>query len=400
MPRFRALPRASRALLVRLVTRNRTMFRRSRLNYAEIGDTAAAAAPLVQLDWVDEAPDLDVEQLQGLLTKAELLDNFPIVRPLRARKKPELVAVLRAQSPGSQPFHEWCKQTSDRVYRLNVAALCERFRLMFFGNFHQDWSEFVLADLGVLTYEKVPAALQSPAFGSRGHIDTFERLYQCRQQLESGPALAAVAERMPPPIDDCDWLEDRRQKLLYQIATGHEKSGDSSAALAVLAECSHRGARMRRIRLHERAHAWATARDLCLEALQKPENEAERQQLHRVLPRLNRKLGIGGATAIEPRRVPSFELLVAAPTEDCAVELRGARASGTGRGRQRGSLCRERAGQRAVWAAVLEGDLRADRGCVLSRFSIWARRSLERPILSAPTPRICRMLCGVGIRSV
>ncbi len=102
--RFRALPRASRALLVRLVTRAGTMFRRSRLNYAEIGDTAAAAAPLVQLGWVDEAPDLDVEQLQELLTKAELLDNFPIVRPYRARKKPELVAVLRAQIPARSRF--------------------------------------------------------------------------------------------------------------------------------------------------------------------------------------------------------------------------------------------------------------------------------------------------------
>ncbi len=49
---------------------------------------------------------------------------------------------------------------------------------MFFGNFHQDWSEFVLADLGVLTYEKVPAALQSPAFRSRAHVDAFEQLYR------------------------------------------------------------------------------------------------------------------------------------------------------------------------------------------------------------------------------
>jgi len=64
------------------------------------------------------------------------------------------------------------------------------------------------------------------------------------------------------------------------------------------------------------------ARSLCLEALQKPENEAERQQLQRVLPRLNRKLGIATTTSFEPCRVPSFELLVTAPTEDCAVELR------------------------------------------------------------------------------
>jgi hypothetical protein len=322
MVRFRGLPQASRALLVRMVTRRGAIFRRSRLRYAEIGDTSAATRPLVQLGWVDQAPDLDVGQLQALLTKAELTDNFPILRPHRALKKTELVAVLRAQTLGSQPFQAWCKQTSDRVYQLLVAALCERFRLMFFGNFRQDWSEFVLADLGVFAYEKIPAALQSPAFRSRTHIDAFERLYRCRQQLEGGIALAVVAAGMPAPLEDCDWLEDRRQKLLYQIARAYEKSGDPSSALAVLAECSHRGARLRRIRLYERARAWAMARDLCLEALQMPENEAERQQLHRVLPRLDRKLGIGKATSFEPRRVPSFELLVTAPTEDRGVEQR------------------------------------------------------------------------------
>jgi VRR-NUC domain/Fanconi anemia-associated nuclease SAP domain len=320
--RFRALPGASRALLVRMVTRSGTMFRRSRLNYPEIGDTSAAAEPLVQMGWVNEAPDLDVEQLRVLLTKAELLDNFPMLRPHRSLKKPELVAILRTQSLRSQPFEVWCERSSDRVYHLFVAPLCERLRLMFFGNFRQDWSEFVLADLGVYAYEKVPAALQSPAFRSRAHIDTFEQLYHCRQQLDGGIALAVVAAGMPPPIEDCDWLEDRRQKLLFQIARAHEKSGDPNSALAVFAACAYRGARMRRIRLHERARAWAIARDLCLEALQKPENEAERQQLHRVLPRLDRNLGVVSVMSNEPRPVPSFELVVNAPNPDCAVELR------------------------------------------------------------------------------
>ena len=318
--RFRALPSAARALLVRMVTRRGTLFRRSRLQYAEIGDISAAAAPLLQSGWVDEAPDLNVEQLQAQLTKAELLDNFLILRPHRGLKKPALAAVLRAQAPDPRPFQAWCKQTNDRVYHLTAAPLCERFRLMFFGNFRQDWSEFVLADLGVFTYEKIPAALQSPAFHTRAQIDAFEQLYHCRQQLDDGIALQTVAAGMPPPIEDCDWLEDRRQKLLFQIATAHEKSGDSNSALVLLAACSHRGARMRRIRLHERARAWTIARDLCFEALQKPENAAERQQLHRVLPRLDRNLGIAGNRSSEPLPVPGFELLVQAPDEGRAVE--------------------------------------------------------------------------------
>ncbi len=322
MVRFRALPKASRALLVRMVTRRGALFRRSRLNYQEIGATAAAAAPLVQLGWVNEIPDLDVDHLQALITKAELLDNFPVPRPNRALKKPALVAILRAQCPGSKPFHAWCGKSSDHVFHLLVAPLCERFRLMFFGNFRQDWSEFVLTDLGLFAHEKIPASLQSPAFATRAQVDTFEQLYRCSRRLEGGIAAQMLATDIPPRIADCDWLEERRQKLIFRIARAHEKSGDFASARALLAACSHRGARMRTIRLHERAREWTKARDLCLSALQKPENEAERQQLRRVLPRLDRKLGLGKAGPREPHRVPSFEMVVDAGDFACPVEYR------------------------------------------------------------------------------
>src|ERR1700676_4717163 len=73
---FSALPRASGALLVRMVMRQGSLFRRSRLKYPEIGETAAAVAPLLQAGWVDASPDLDVSQLQKLVTKAELHRYF------------------------------------------------------------------------------------------------------------------------------------------------------------------------------------------------------------------------------------------------------------------------------------------------------------------------------------
>src|ERR1700730_13287853 len=80
---FSALPRASGALLVRMVMRQGSFFRRSRLKYAEIGETAAAVVPLLQAGWVDDSPDLEVNQLQKLLTKAELLRYFSVSRPYR-----------------------------------------------------------------------------------------------------------------------------------------------------------------------------------------------------------------------------------------------------------------------------------------------------------------------------
>src|SRR5262245_44958906 len=69
---FRTLPRPSRALLVRMVMRKGTLFRASKLNYAEIGDTREAAAPLLELGWIDAKCGLDLTQLFGLLTLGEV----------------------------------------------------------------------------------------------------------------------------------------------------------------------------------------------------------------------------------------------------------------------------------------------------------------------------------------
>jgi len=317
---FSALPRASGALLVRMVMRQGSLFRRSRLKYPEIGATAAAVAPLLQAGWVDDRPELEVNQLQKLLTKAELLHYFPVSRSYRTLNKSDLVAVLRAQYPGSKPFLTWCQESDDRVYHLAVAALCERFRLMFFGNFHQDWTEFVLTGLGIFSYETIPASLQSLAFRTRVHVDSFEQIYRCHQWLNADLALDQVVAGVPPRIADCDWLEGHRQKLLFQIAGAYERSDDRGAALTVLSACTHRGARLRTIRLHERAHEWGMARELCLIAQRNPENESERQQVDRLLPRLNRKLGVSGINPPERIFIPTFDMAVDMPINDYAVE--------------------------------------------------------------------------------
>jgi len=315
---FEGLPKASRALLVRMVMRKGVLFRASRLNYSEVGDPGAAVAPLLHLGWVDDSPNLDVDQLQRLLRKAELMHHFRLPRLFERLNKPDLVDMLGRQYQESKTFQGWCQESSDRVYLLAVAPLCDRFRLMFFGNFHQGWSEFVLTDLGILAYEKIPHSLQSRPFSTRLQIDAFEQLYLCRQSLDAGLALDKVIAAIPPPMADSEWLEARRQKLLFQVARASERMGDTTSALAVYSACTHRGARLRRIRLRERTHEWAMARDLCLSAQLKPENEAERQQLFRLLPRLNRKLGVSDKTS-HARRVPAFELVVEMPS-DQAVE--------------------------------------------------------------------------------
>src|SRR3984957_7170129 len=317
---FQGLRKTSRAMLVRMVMREGVLFRASRLKYPEIGETAAAMAPLVKVGWVDDEPQLDVGELQRLITKEELLQSFAQLRTYRNLTKSDLVAILRGQSPESRSFQAWRSESSDRVYQLRVAPVCERFRLMYFGNFHQDWSEFILRDLGIFTYEKIPSSLQSRPFCSRGHVDAFEQLHRCGQWLDTGVALDQVIAAIPAPIADSDWLEQRRQKLLFQVGQAAERAGDPKFALAVYSTCTHRGALLRTIRLLERAQEREIARDLCLAALGTLENEAELEQLGRLLPRLNRKLGVAVKLSRRPPSVPAFEIVRDRPNSEISVE--------------------------------------------------------------------------------
>jgi hypothetical protein len=317
---FEGLPKESRALLVRMVMREGVLFRASRLNYPEIGETAPAIASLIRVGWVDDDPELEVRDLERLLPKEELLQHFPWSRPYRTLTKPDLVAMLRGQCLETRSFRAWCKDSSDRVYRLLVAPLCERLRLMFFGNFHQDWREFVLRDLGVFVYEKV--SLHSRPFVTRAQVDAFERLHLCGRWLDAGVAMDQVMAAIPAPITDSDWLERLRQKLIFQVGQAAERAGDTQSALAVYSTCTHRGAQLRQIRLLEHAKEREIARDLCLAALRTSGSEAETDLLSRRLQRLNRKLGVAVQSSRKASKIPAFAIVVAASPGDDPVEYR------------------------------------------------------------------------------
>jgi hypothetical protein len=317
---FPQVPQSSRALLARMVMRRGDLFRASKLNYPEIGDTRAAAAPLIEAGWVTDRPMLHVEKLQSVLTKAELIRSLALPRRYAAWRKPDLVAILKVQFAESRAFADWCRGAADCVYALLVAPICERFRLMFFGNYRQSWSEFVTADLKIFNYEKVERSLQSRAFQTRAQVDAFQRMQECSELLQEGMPLDELMLLIPPGIVDSEWLEDRRQGLLFVVAREYERVGELDRALAMYLDCAHRGARTRAIRLKSRAHDWEATRALCLLATAQPESEAELQYVRRVLPRANRKLGMRCDGDYAPPTIPEFELILDGAPSAAAVE--------------------------------------------------------------------------------
>jgi len=316
---FDALPHPAQGLLVRMVMRKGMLFRASKLSYDEIGDTQLAVMPLLHTGWIDPRPALSLEQLFALLRKAELGQCFKHHGVKGVERKAELLARLQPLHESALALDEWFAEIDDKVFQLTVMPICDRLRLLYFGNLYQEWSEFVLADLGIYRYETVEFSPQSRGIAERADIDTCLALHLCRQDLDQaadlhGLALAAIAITTSNP-----WLSVRRGKLLFQIGQQAERAQDWPLALRVYEQSQYPGARSRRIRVLERSAEYAQAMALVEQAQAAPENEAEKQHLLRVLPRLQRKLGLAGKQRRVVRDVQRLDLCVA-PRPDLRVE--------------------------------------------------------------------------------
>jgi VRR-NUC domain. len=305
---FAALPRGAQGLLVRMVMRKGLRFRHSKLHYPEIGDIGAAVAPLLALGWVEKEAPIGLAELFEVLLKPEILLCLGHLIEQPKAKKTEWLQALDERLNQSQPFRAWCPQLDDRLYSLTIMNLCDRLRLMFFGNLYQDWSEFVLSDLGIFTYETVEFSAESRGLRSREDVDACLFLHDCQQRFEAGESLEEIVAQVNELSLDNPWLERRRGKLLFQIGQHGERIGDFALALGIYRACAYPGARLRMVRVLERIGEYALALELGEVAMQAPQSAAETQALLRIVPRLRRKLGGPPVPRSLAREVERLEL--------------------------------------------------------------------------------------------
>jgi hypothetical protein len=317
---FHALHRPSQALLVRMIMRRGLHFRLSKLNYPEIGDCAAAACPLIELGWVTEQALLVAEEIAELLRKDELLNHLPLPDCRASQKKSELIEQLLTQGLPAQPFAHWCPELDDRLLSVRVSELCDRLRLMFFGNLAQDWSEFVLADLGIYRYETVEIGLESRGFRCRQDIDDYLHLREQRERFEAGTPLAEILPSLLSFRSDNAYLCSRRARLLFQIAQHLEKQGELEQSLDLYQTTEHGEARWRQIRVLEQLERFNEALEQAQHFCAVPRSDEEAQRLERALHRLQRKLG--EPLAKKPSRTAERRIELILPMPDRgSVEL-------------------------------------------------------------------------------
>lgn len=304
LEQFESLPQASQALLVRMVMRKGELFRLSKLAYTEIGDSSSALLPLIEFGWVDSDPALSIDELFNQLRLAELrqvlAEDIHAAGISLSSAKTLLYDTLASRLTQTAPLRGWWPEAPECVVRLNVMNICDRLRLMFFGNLRQDWAEFVLTELGLQRFEVVPFTPHSRAFQSRQEVDTYLDLHHLRQRLDVGDAPADLQLEVPPASHN-RWLATRRARLLLQLGREAERRGDSSLALTLYGDADSSEARIRQWRVLERLGEHQTAFDLATQALNSSPNETEHQALARILPRLRRRLKLpAGPSEPEP----------------------------------------------------------------------------------------------------
>ncbi|MFJ1299368.1 VRR-NUC domain-containing protein [Pseudomonadota bacterium AL_CKDN230030165-1A_HGKHYDSX7] len=322
---FGRLPQGSRALAVRLLMRTRRVYRAECLSYEEIGCIPTAAAPLLALGWLRADPELDWAEWAALHTKDELARRYPQAGARASWRKAELLAALREHLGGAdvRTCGAWGADPGEAIWSVEIVALAERLRLMFFGNLHQSWSEFVLADLGIFQYEPVALDASTRAFPHAGAIDTYLALHAVRERLDDftaddAPALHAEIEACSSEVP---WLARRQAKVWFRLGQACERAGAWSHAETAYRASRHPGARQRLIRVIERQARHAEAHALACETLAAPGSEAERQLVARMLPRLARQAGLPVPARARGATMAPFELVLPRPDPPRRVEF-------------------------------------------------------------------------------
>lgn len=296
---FQALTRDSRKLFVRLTNRKGPYFRVDKLNYPEVEDLGVEISSLVAAAFIKPViPDL--ESAIRICSRVELLkvdacSGFP-----RSVRKQDLADhLLSAQV---NPVQELSLEAVE-LTRLEELAV---FKLLFFGNFHQDMTEFVMHEL-VAPFEQYDMDGKAGLFRSREVIDELIQLRALSEasrefmETEGGDErlLQLVTELPARHVEPV--LSRRYDRIVNRIGRHLERAGRMEEASEVYSRAHATPARERRARILDRLDQPQAAIRLCSSILETPQSEEELEFAHKFGERLVRKHGL---TSERPFNLP------------------------------------------------------------------------------------------------
>jgi len=304
-------------LCIRLLSRKGLLFRCDKLSYSEIDDISLAANELCNVGFIKiNSSDWPLEEIVALFTKPELLKLFPVLSPYKSYRKPELVQELIKHTPALDAFKQDILQICHQEY-------LDTFLLLFFGNRHQDLSQFVLSDLGLNQFESYSVDKDSRLFTDRDQIRQWLELsalsdhYWQAKENKDQPEIVTLAKEIPPAYH---WppLERKRQQLINHIARDLERFEMSEKALELFEQSQLPSSRERQVRILDKLQHFDRALKLTLTIKQSPHNEEEAEVAERLEKKLSRTL----KRTYQPTAKPVFnENHLTLPNDGQRVEL-------------------------------------------------------------------------------
>lgn len=319
--RYQSLDTAAQQLYIRLLSRSKSLFRRSRLQYDEIDDIDQAIAALEkkQLAFLD--PQLSIDTMLQLFTRTELAAALGHKGQSARRAKLQQAVSQQPQALALLRRHEHIVAVMDE-------QIFVVFRLLFFGNLHQDLTAFVLRDLGLQRYEPYQIDTGTLPFRNREQIERHLHYYQCREAYDvasaKGPdALLALHHQLPGADDSDPVLKRRTDKLAIAIARQLEREQANAEAMAIYSTIERPPSRERLTRLIAKGGDNATALDRCQNIIDNPGNTEELQFATQFGRRLAKKSGRSwpaAAPSAEPRTTTITLAQTGQSVEICAAE--------------------------------------------------------------------------------
>jgi hypothetical protein len=226
------LPPQAQALIARMAARSKAVFCESSLRYPELSDLHRLLTVLQAAGWINTDPVVTMPQLFAALPVSRLANGFGL-KLNRTLNKGRMLRQAQEMYPGSYSLSATSFRIQELLYQFKHAELCRRLCAQYFGNHHQDWSQYLIADRGIRRYECVKFDAVSRPFRIRQEIDTFHGIQLCAEMLDADSSAASAQALLPEPPTTCDWLKERHQRVAYRLAQRLERERELNAALAI-----------------------------------------------------------------------------------------------------------------------------------------------------------------------
>jgi len=274
-------------LYIRLLGRRGSVFRGKKLNYPEITDISAATEELVERKLIDVQAPADLTTLLQSFTKPELIRHLKLPNLKQQRRAViEQHVIERAEAVDIKRLQQvdtWLTVLGAEHYSL--------FTLCFFGNMHQDTTEFVLRDLGTVRYEPYVINAHSRAFRSREQIDAHCSYFACDAQWDAidttdADALLALDAALPIRNTSDSHLVRRIDRMRNRIARQLERLHQLPDALRLYQKTQRPPSRERQVRILTALERIDEAWQLCTAMQNVPVADEETQFADSMLPKL------------------------------------------------------------------------------------------------------------------